>query len=53
MGKKIYIAGHTGLFGSALVRALEKKGESNLLLKTHKELDLTDGNLTKEFFEKE
>lgn len=53
MGKKIYIAGHTGLFGSALVRALEKKGESNLLLKTHKELDLTDWNLTKEFFEKE
>ena len=53
MGKKIYVAGHTGLFGSALVRVLRKRGESNLLLRTHKELDLTDWAQTKEFFERE
>jgi len=39
---KIYIAGHRGLVGSALVRALVKRGYANLLTRTHAELDLTD-----------
>ena len=40
---KIYVAGHRGLVGSALVRNLRQKGYDNLLLRTHAELDLTDG----------
>lgn len=47
---KIYIAGHMGLVGSALVRNLTSKGYSNLLLKTHSQLDLTDQKATEEFF---
>ncbi len=39
---RIYVAGHTGLVGSALVDVLHKKGYNNLILKTHKELDLTN-----------
>ena len=39
---KIYVAGHTGLVGSAIVRELQKNGYTNLLRKTHKELDLLD-----------
>lgn len=50
---KIYVAGHTGLFGSAIVRALTRKGYTNILTRTHAELDLTDGLATKHFFEKE
>jgi GDP-L-fucose synthase len=38
----IYVAGHRGLVGSALVRALDRHGFANLLLRTHRELDLTD-----------
>ena len=37
---KIYIAGHTGLVGSAIVRKLEAEGYSNLITRTHAELDL-------------
>jgi len=50
---KIYIAGHSGLVGSAIVRNLHKEGYDNLLLKTHQELDLTDQNAVKDFFEVE
>jgi len=50
---KIYIAGHTGLFGSALVRALQKQGCGNLLTAAHQNLDLTDGAATMAFFQKE
>ena len=50
---KIYIAGHRGLVGSAIKREFEKKGYTNLIYKTHKELDLTDSNAVKDFFEKE
>jgi GDP-L-fucose synthase len=46
----IYIAGHTGLVGSALVRLLHEQGYDNLLLRTHAELDLTDQQKTLEFF---
>lgn len=50
---KIYVAGHTGLFGSALVRALKRRGSENILMVPHAELDLTNGNATMEFFQKE
>jgi len=49
----IYIAGHTGLVGSALVRALRAAGYENLLLATHAELDLCDQAATRAFFEAE
>jgi len=49
-GAKIYVAGHRGLAGSAIVRRLEKDGYKNLVLKTHKELDLTDQRAVDEFF---
>lgn len=47
---KIYVAGHRGLVGSALVRNLQAKGYSNLLLRTHAELDLTDQKAVEAFF---
>ncbi|MEJ0001583.1 MAG: GDP-L-fucose synthase [bacterium] len=50
---KIYVAGHAGLVGSALVRALGQKGYNNLLLKTRQELDLTSGPAVARFFEAE
>lgn len=50
---KIYVAGHKGLVGSALVRLLEKKGYNNLVLRTRKELDLLDQKAVAKFFEQE
>ena len=50
---KIYIAGHTGLVGSAIKRELEKKGYENLSLRTSKKLDLRDQAATEEFFGEE
>jgi GDP-L-fucose synthase len=50
---RIYVAGHRGLVGSAVVRALQKKGYANLLLRTHHELDLTDQRAVREFFRAE
>jgi len=50
---KIYIAGHRGLVGSAILKNLESKGYTNLVYKTHKELDLLDANAVKAFFEEE
>ncbi len=47
---KIFVAGHRGLVGSALVRNLESKGYNNLLLRTHAELDLTNQAAVAEFF---
>lgn len=47
----IYIAGHTGLVGSALVRKLKEQGYANLLLPTHSDIDLRDQNAVKCFFE--
>jgi len=47
---KIYVAGHTGLVGSALVRRLRRSGYENLILKTHQELDLTDQAAVERFF---
>ena len=50
---KIYVAGHRGLVGSAIVKNLQSKGYTNLLCKTHKELDLTNQKAVAEFFEAE
>ena len=50
---KIYIAGHKGLVGSAILQKLREKGYSNLIYRTHKDLDLTNQKATQEFFEKE
>jgi|SRR6185312_7235133 len=50
---KIYIAGHRGLAGSAIVRKLKEEGYQNLLLKTSAELDLRDQKAVKDFFENE
>jgi GDP-L-fucose synthase len=47
---RIYVAGHRGLAGSALVRRLHARGYGNLLTRTHEELDLTDGARVREFF---
>ncbi|MEA3289185.1 MAG: NAD-dependent epimerase/dehydratase family protein, partial [Campylobacterota bacterium] len=50
---KIYIAGHRGLVGSAIVKNLQEKGYTNLVYRTHKELDLTNQREVEEFFQKE
>jgi len=47
---KIYVAGHTGLVGSALVRRLRASSYNNLVLKSHRELDLTDQGAVEDFF---
>ena len=48
---KIYVAGHRGLVGSAIVKNLKSKGYVNLLTRTHKELDLLNQDAVKDFFE--
>lgn len=50
---RIYVAGHTGLVGSSIARRLEHTGYHNLVVRTHKELDLTDQAAVKAFFEEE
>jgi GDP-L-fucose synthase len=50
---RIYVAGHRGLVGSAIVRRLEVEGSKNLILRTHKELDLIDQSAVRNFFEQE
>ena len=50
---KIYIAGHRGLVGSAIVKDLKSKGYTNLIHRTHRELDLTNQSEVAEFFETE
>src|SRR2546429_9189294 len=47
---KIYVAGHLGLVGSALVRQLRALDNSNILSRSHQELDLTDQSQVKKFF---
>lgn len=49
----IYVAGHRGLVGSAIVRVLTSHGYTNLILRTHSELDLLDAVATTTFFERE
>jgi len=53
LNDKIYIAGHRGLVGSAIVRQLEERGFTNLLMRTHKELDLTNQSEVQDFFKQE
>jgi GDP-L-fucose synthase len=48
---KTYIAGHRGLVGSAIVRALHQKGRSNIVVRSRAELDLEDGAAVTRFFE--
>jgi len=50
---KIYISGHRGLVGSALLRTLKSEGYTNLITRTHNELDLTDRSKVEDFFKKE
>mgnify|MGYP003657720037 FL=1 len=50
---KIYVAGHRGMVGSALVENLEKKGFVNIITRTSQELDLTNQLAVKMFFESE
>lgn len=50
---KIYIAGHTGMVGSAIVRRLDQAGYSNLIKRSHSELELLDQNSVNQFFSSE
>ncbi len=50
---KIYVAGHRGMVGSSIVRALEKKGYQNILKRTHAQLDLTSQKEVRDFFYQE
>ena len=50
---KIYVAGHRGLVGSAIVRSLKRSGYTNIIGRTHKDLDLTDQKSVRDFFEAE
>ena len=53
LNDKIYIAGHRGLVGSAIVRQLESRGFTNLIMRAHKELDLTNQAQVQNFFTQE
>ena len=50
---KIYVAGHRGMVGSAIKRELERQGYTNLVTRTHKELDLMRQDQVEEFFAQE
>lgn len=50
---KIFVAGHNGMVGSAIVRALQNAGYENLVLRAHKDLDLTSQTSTEDFFNAE
>ena len=50
---KIYVAGHRGLVGSAIWDNLQGRGYTNLVGRTHRELDLLDGSAVREFFDRE
>ena len=53
LNQKIYVAGHRGMVGSAIVRNLQAKGYKNIITRTHAELDLTNQLAVKTFFETE
>ena len=53
LNQKIYVAGHRGMVGSAIVRNLQAKGYTNIVARTHAEMDLTDQAAVKAFFEQE
>lgn len=49
-GAKIYVAGHRGMVGSAIVRELRRQGYNNIITRTHRELDLTRQQEVEDFF---
>ena len=53
LNQKIYVAGHRGMVGSAIVRNLQSKGYQNIVTRTHAQMDLTDQAAVKAFFEQE
>jgi GDP-L-fucose synthase len=53
LSDKIYVAGHRGMVGSAIVRKLKSEGYQNIIEKTSKELDLRDQKAVFDFFENE
>ena len=53
MQSKIYVAGHRGMVGSAIVRALKSQGQTHFVVRTHAELDLLDQQAVRHFFETE
>lgn len=53
LNQKIYVAGHRGMVGSAIVRNLQANGYKNIVTRTHAEMDLTDQAAVKSFFEQE
>ena len=53
LNQKIYVAGHRGMVGSSIVRNLQAKGFNNIVTRTHAEMDLTDQQAVKTFFEQE
>ena len=53
LNQKIYVAGHRGMVGSAIVRVLKAQGCANIITRTHAELDLTNQAAVKQFFEQE
>ena len=50
---KIYVAGHLGMVGSAIVRELQRQGYTNIITRTHRELDLTRQDAVEAFFAEE
>ena len=50
---KIYVAGHRGMVGSAIIRELANQGQTNIVVRTHPELDLTDQQAVRTFFDVE
>ena len=53
LNQKVYVAGHRGMVGSAIFRNLQEKGYTNIVIRTHKELDLTNQAAVQSFFEQE
>src|SRR5689334_15534134 len=51
--KRIYVAGHAGMVGAALLRILASRADAELVTRTHAELDLTDQSKVRKFFEQE
>ena len=51
--QKIYIAGHRGMVGSAIIRTLQAQGQTNFITRTHNELELTNQEAVRDFFESE